>query len=130
MKRDNQASSRSKHIRQILETVLEETGLKERMRDNEALLHWSRAVGEKASRHTEAAHVERGTLFVDVDNTVWMHQLQMQESELRTRLNQELEAHTPGDSSIKQIRFRLGRSSLSPDDDLLESQGPHPEKEE
>ncbi len=130
MKQDKRPGSRAEHIRQVLETVLEETGLEERMRDNRALLHWNRAAGEKASRHTEAAHVEQGTLFVDVDNTVWMHQLQMQESELRDRLNQEIENHTPGHASIGRIRFRLGRSSVSTEDDLLECQDPYPEKEE
>ena len=83
------------------------------MEANKALLHWNSAAGRKVSRHTEAVRVDRGTLYVEVDNTVWMHQLQMEEAELRDRLNRELKAHEPGQEPVRQIRFRLGSCSLS-----------------
>jgi predicted nucleic acid-binding Zn ribbon protein len=43
---------------------------------------------------------------VEVDNPAWMHRLQMQEGELKTRIHRHL-----GEELIRQIRFRLGSPS-------------------
>jgi len=99
------------HIGQILETLFRETGLAGPVRENRAALFWEEAAGEGVSRHTRAAYVEQGTLWVEVDHSVRMHSLQMQEEDLRRRLNQAIRQSGDAAGSIRQIRFRLMESA-------------------
>lgn len=86
--------------------MLKQQGLEEPIRVNRAVLDWDSVVGDAVSRHARGSHVEHGTLIVEVDSPGWMHRLQMQESELRARINRHL-----GEETIRQIRFRLGSPS-------------------
>lgn len=108
MEKDVRSDSGPQHIKEILETVLKETGLEKQILDHGALLCWDRIAGEKISSHTKALYVERGTLFVEVDSSVWMHRLQLQEQDLLSRLHRECEKQAPGGEPIRQIRFRMG----------------------
>jgi len=117
MKKPSDSVSYPRHIRDILKDVLRQTGLEEPIRSNAALLCWDGVVGEEIARHARAAYVERDILFVEVQNSVWMHQLQMQETTLKDRLNQVLEKKQPGGKGIQQIRFRLGHKTLFINDD-------------
>jgi len=95
------------HIRKILQNLLRETGLEEKVRENRALFCWDEAAGPALAVHTRASYVERGTLWVEVDNPVRMHSLQMQEAPLRARLNRALQEAGLHTGSIREIRFRL-----------------------
>ena len=108
-KKDARSDSGPQHIKEILETVLRDTGLEKQILDHGALLHWDRVAGKEISCHTKAVYVERGTLFVDVDNSVWMHRLQLMESDLLGRLNREMEGQAPGGAPLQRIRFRMTR---------------------
>jgi predicted nucleic acid-binding Zn ribbon protein len=103
--------SRPEHIGTILKGLLRHKGLDESIHAHRAVVYWDSLVGEEVSRHAKAVQVERGRLIVDVENSIWMHQLQMQESELRQRINQQLSGEP-----ILQIRFRLGRTPLEEGD--------------
>jgi predicted nucleic acid-binding Zn ribbon protein len=103
--------SRPQHIRSILETVFRETGLEEQVRENRAVLYWEVAVGKDISRYARAAYVEKGTLWVEVNNSVRMHSLQMQEEDLRRRINQTLKQSGSAAGTVRQIRFRLMEST-------------------
>jgi len=95
------------HIRSILNTLLRETGLEDHVRENRALLYWEEAAGEDLCRHARAAYVENGTLWVEVNNSVRMHSLQMQEADLRGRLNGVIRRSGSPTGAVRQIRFRL-----------------------
>lgn len=95
------------HIRRILEDFFRETGMETHVRENRAVLHWEEAAGTDLCRHTRAAYVEKGTLWVEVNNSVRMHSLQMQEAQLRERLNVAIRRTGSVTEPIGQIRFRL-----------------------
>lgn len=95
------------HIGTILTEIFRETGLEERVRENRALFHWEEAAGEDLCRHARAAYVEKGTLWVEVNNSVRMHNLQMQEDDLRERLNGAIRRSGSAAGPIDRIRFRL-----------------------
>ncbi len=95
------------HIRKILQSVLRETGLEEQVHENRALFCWDEVAGPALAAHTRASFVERGTLWVEVDNPVRIHSLQMQETDLRNRVNHALKESGTRTESIRQIRFRL-----------------------
>lgn len=99
------------HIKKILEDVFKDSGLESQVRAHSALIFWKRVAGEEIYARAKAAYLERGTLFVAVESSVWIHRLQLQETDLRKRMNRELAKEAPGVDPIKQIRFRLSNES-------------------
>jgi len=95
------------HIGAVLKELLRQPEWEQKSRAHRALLLWDQVVGDELSRHSEATafQVEQGTLIVEVEHSVWMHHLQMQEETLRERMNRQL-----GQTMIQKIRFRLGTS--------------------
>ncbi len=98
------------HIGSILDSLFKQQGIEEPIRVHRALLDWDRLAGRDVAGHARAAYIEHGTLIVEVDSPAWMHRLQMQEGELRDRLNRHF-----GEEIIRRIRFRLGSGDGDPD---------------
>jgi len=96
-----------RHIKEILEALFRHAGIEQQIQASQALVCWSAVAGEEIAEHSRAATVERGTLFVEVENSVWMHRLQTQISDLKSRLNRELQERDPKSEPIREIRFRL-----------------------
>jgi predicted nucleic acid-binding Zn ribbon protein len=103
MGRRGRSKPGAEHIGTILEAFFKERGIAESLRVHRAVVDWDSLVGDATSRHARAVLVEHGTLIVEVENPGWMHRLQMQESDLRARINRHY-----GEDVIRQIRFRLG----------------------
>jgi predicted nucleic acid-binding Zn ribbon protein len=101
----NQGRSRKgpEHIGTVLASLFKQQGIEEAIRVHRAVVDWDSVVGDPIAKHASAVHVEHGTLIVEVESSVWMHRLQMEESALRTRINRHY-----GEDIIRQIRFRLG----------------------
>ena len=104
----NQGRSRKgpEHIGTVLDSLFKQQGIEESIRLHRAVVDWDSVVGDAVARHARAVHIEHGTLVVEVESPVWMHRLQMEESDLRTRINRHY-----GEDIIRQIRFRLGSPS-------------------
>jgi predicted nucleic acid-binding Zn ribbon protein len=101
----NQGRSRKgpEHIGTVLDSLFKQQGIEEAIRVHRAVVDWDSVVGDPIAKHASAVHIEHGTLIVEVESSVWMHRLQMEESALRTRINRHY-----GEDIIRQIRFRLG----------------------
>ena len=108
----NQGRSRKgpEHIGTVLDSLFKQQGIEESIRIHRAVGDWDSVVGEAVSRHASAVHIEHGMLVVEVESSVWMHRLQMEESALRTRINRHF-----GEDIIRQIRFRLCSPSAPKD---------------
>ena len=106
MGRQRRSEGGPQHIGTILDSFFKQQGIEEPIRVQRAVIDWDSLVGDAVSRHARAVHIEHGTLIVEVENPCWMHRLQMQELELRTRVNRHF-----GEDIVRQIRFRLGSSS-------------------
>ncbi len=106
MARQGRTSTGPEHIATVLDSLFKQEGLQEAIRVHRLLLDWDSIVGDAVARHTTAAYIEHGTLIVEVASSAWMHRLQMQESDLRTRVNRHL-----GEGVIQQVRFRIGSPS-------------------
>jgi predicted nucleic acid-binding Zn ribbon protein len=105
--RNPREESGPEHIRTILKTVFRDSGLEDQLRENRAVLCWEDVAGPELARVTRGSYVEKGTLWVEVNNSVRMHSLQMQETDLRTRLNLALKQSGSTAGAVRQIRFRL-----------------------
>lgn len=97
-------------IGSILDSLFKQQGIEEPIRVHRALLDWDRLAGEAVAGHARAAYIEHGTLIVEVESPAWMHRLQMQEGELRDRINRHF-----GEEIVLQIRFRLGSKDGDPE---------------
>ncbi len=64
---------------------------------------WPAASGEFIAQKTEALFVERGTLFVRVEDSVWAQHLSLQKNSLINKLNRNVRTRL-----LKDIRFQLG----------------------
>jgi predicted nucleic acid-binding Zn ribbon protein len=106
MGRQGRFKAGPEHIGTILDSFFKQQGIEESIRVHRAVLDWDSLVGDSVSRHAKAVHIEHGTLIVEVESPGWMHRLQMQELEFRTRVNRHF-----GEDIIRQIRFRLGSTS-------------------
>ncbi len=103
MERQGRAGKGPERLGAVLEALFEQQGIEEPIRIHRTVVDWESVVGESVARHARAAHVEHGTMIVEVDSPAWMHRLQLEESALRTRINQHF-----GEEIIRHIRFRLG----------------------
>ena len=117
MARQGRPKQGPQHIGTILDSLFEQQGIEESIRVHRIVVDWDSVVGDAVSRHARAVHIEYGTLIVEVESPGWMHRLQMQEGDLRSRINQHF-----GEEVIRQIRFRLGSTS-APKDDPNEQEG-------
>jgi predicted nucleic acid-binding Zn ribbon protein len=90
------------HIGTVLDSLFQQQGIEESIRVHRAVVDWDAVVGEAFAKHASAVHIDHGTLVVEVENPVWMHRLQMEESDLRSRINRHF-----GEDIIHRIRFRL-----------------------
>jgi predicted nucleic acid-binding Zn ribbon protein len=107
MKGEHDAAPGPQHIKDVLEALFRRTGIDQQLQDCAALRCWDQIAGERIAGHASAVSVEKGTLFVEVANSVWMHLLQTQVSTLKSRLNQTLKSRSPESHPIQEIRFRL-----------------------
>ncbi len=98
MKRDGFPS----RVGEILERTFEKLGIAKKMKEQRILKLWRKAVGERISQHTHPFLIRKGVLFVRVDSSVWLAQLNYLKEDIIYKLNREEEG------VIRDIYFRLG----------------------
>ena len=89
----------------LLDGALRGVGLGKRLEEYQAVEAWADVVGDVVAEHAAATTIREGTLFVDVDSSVWMQELQLLRGEIIERLN----AHC-GRAFVKQIVLSMQRS--------------------
>lgn len=63
---------------------------------------WSKAAEGEIAKHTEAIKVEKGILWVEVDNSSWAQELVFLKEPIRNKINK-----IAGTSAVKDIRFKV-----------------------
>jgi predicted nucleic acid-binding Zn ribbon protein len=69
-----------------------------------AVVEWPQVVGERLARRTRATRWREGRLWVEVDGSVWMHELSVLKRDLVRRLNEHL-----GEERVVDLVFVLSR---------------------
>lgn len=90
-------------IGEILERVLKKKGIAVPMKDVSLRELWDRTVGPMIAVQTRPERVWRGTLFVKVSTSVWMHQLQFLRDGILERLKNQWREET-----IERLHFSIG----------------------
>ena len=89
-----------KHLKEVINEVVEDAGIRSAINQEAAIILWEEAVGEVVSSVTKAERVESGTLTVKVETAVWRQELHMQKEEVINKINKKI-----GTKAIRKIRF-------------------------
>ncbi len=65
---------------------------------------WDKMVGQNVSRHCQPDRLKDGILFLKVNSSVWMQQLQFMKSIIMDKVNGFM-----GDNSVRDVRFQIGK---------------------
>jgi predicted nucleic acid-binding Zn ribbon protein len=89
---------------EVLAGVLKELRLDARQADAEIVKVWNSAIDPAVTTHAQPANLHKGTLFVNVDNSVWLAEI------VRYRRREILERlqHSFGKTVIQKISYRIG----------------------
>jgi predicted nucleic acid-binding Zn ribbon protein len=97
------SQKRFARVGDILPTVLRSFGLDRRLKEQEILAIWPRVVGEEIAARTQPVKIERGVLYVRVDQSAWMQELHFMEREIIKKLKE-----SAPDIELERIRFGSG----------------------
>lgn len=86
----------------VLRRSLRELGLEPRVVEQAALAAWDSKVAPFLPADTKAVQVLRGTLLVEVPNSVWAQELSLMRPLLLEKLNSRLPA-----GKVRGVRFRV-----------------------
>jgi predicted nucleic acid-binding Zn ribbon protein len=93
-------------VGQVLTGYLDRMGLTEAVAGQEVLTRWEAVVGERVARVARASAISGGTLFVKVDSSAWLNELNFMRRELLARINAEMEG-----VRVERIVFTLSGES-------------------
>ena len=90
-------------IREIIRNIVNKLADKDGFKRAWVEKHWPELVGLEASRHSLPQRVERATLFVSVDSSVWNQELFMRRRQLLQKINDNF-SHV----ILQDIKYQLG----------------------
>jgi len=89
-----------RRVGHALSGALREMGLESGLRGWQAVSEWAEAVGPQIARRAHASRFQDGTLWIEVEGSVWLHQLTVLRRDLLRRINQRL-----GADHVRDLRF-------------------------
>lgn len=84
----------------ILPTLIKKLKLGKKLKEHEALKLWEEVVGKMISKKAKAYRVDRGVLFVRVNDPMWLQELCLRKKEIIEKINEKI-----GKEVIKDINF-------------------------
>lgn len=94
----------TKSLAGLMPKVLNDLGLDRRRIEIEVLKVWNHLLDPHIVAHAQPTGLHKGTLFVSVDNSVWLHEIvRYRRKEILDRLQ-----HSFGREFIARISFRVG----------------------
>jgi len=104
--RDDQRENARKLLAAILPGVLKDQGWEARLEMHSIFPNWEKVVDATTATYAQPLKIVKGTLWVEVENSAWMQQLQYQKVMLLRTINGSLK-----NSKIDDIRFVLPREN-------------------
>ena len=94
-------------VSSLIPSVLEQYGVGDQVKRMAVLTLWAEIVGEHIAAVTHARSVSEGALFIEVQTSPWLMELNMMKTNLLDEVNKHLE-----EAPLKRIIFLLGESDL------------------
>lgn len=93
-----------KSIADLVPKVVEKMGLERKRGEMEILRVWNELLDPAVTKHAQPVNIVRGTLFVKVDNSVWLDEIvRYRRKEILDRLKNAF-----GKELIQRLSFRIG----------------------
>lgn len=88
----------------LMPQVLESIGLERRRAEAEIVKVWKHLIDPNITAHAQPVNLHKGTLFVNVDSSVWLDEIvRYRQRDILRRLQTSF-----GRDAIKRISFRIG----------------------
>ena len=94
-------SNRPQPLGDVLEEVIEQLGLQDKMDEARVIETWAAVAGPDVNGVTDSVWMDGATLYVKITSATWRQELHMNRRQWRTRLNEELDAEL-----VDEIVFR------------------------
>jgi len=89
---------------EVLPALMKELRLDSRQAEAEVVKVWNSLIDPVVTAHAQPVNLHKGTLFVNVDSSVWLTEIvRYRRKEILERLQ-----HSFGKSVIQKISFRIG----------------------
>ena len=102
-----QFSQNEKLLSAILPGVVRDKGWRDKLELHSFIPHWKTLLDETTAAHTEPLKIVKGILWVEVENSAWLQQLQYQKMFMLESINGFLK-----NQKIDDIRFVLARDEV------------------
>ncbi|MFW2368335.1 MAG: DciA family protein [Desulforhopalus sp.] len=89
-------------IAELLPSLVHDKGWEKQLDQHALFLEWQERVPEDVAKYAEPLKIEKGVLWVEVENSSWMQQFQYQKLEILDRLNETLRV-----ARLKDLRLVL-----------------------
>jgi len=109
MSRRSRSSDSLKSTRSLIEGLLGNLGISNKIEQHRIWSVWQEAVGEHIAQHAIPSRIRNNVLEVKVAHPVWMQQLQLLKPRLLKQINQHL-----GDTPINDLYLRRGQIVKEP----------------
>jgi len=80
----------AKSLGDVLQELLHQYGLAQRVKEFEAMNLWPEVVGEQVAKVSAARDVRDGCLYVEVTNSVWRNELYYMKPEIIAKINRKI----------------------------------------
>lgn len=88
--RESTDAAEAEAVGALLDGVLADLGVADKVRECQALLAWEEVAGPRLAAHARALRVQRGRLQLAVPSAVWRTHLSFSKQQLVQRINQRL----------------------------------------
>lgn len=85
----------------VMDELIDKMGLRGRIDEARVIEEWAAMVGPQVNGVTQSAWMRKGTLYIQISSSVWRHQLHLQRTDWKKRLNEKV-----GRQVVKEIVFR------------------------
>ena len=94
-------TSQTKSLGDALDELVENLGIKKKLREQDVFEVWDKAFGERIAEVAKPTRISKGTLFVSVQSGAWRNELSMRREEILARLNEIV-----NEEVVKDIKFQ------------------------
>ena len=102
--------SNKNSVSRMLPGLLADKGWEKQLDLHSIFLKWKELVGEEMNEYARPLKIERGVLWLEIENSSWLQQFQYEKMELLEILNRFLRL-----SSLKDIKMVLPKGKLGKD---------------
>lgn len=85
----------------VLDELVNELGIRKKLREYDAVIYWGDIVGDHIAKVTVVRRISQGVLYVRVKTSVWRNELTLRKKELIDKINSVV-----SETVVKDIKFQ------------------------